>query len=264
MLIIKKIFISALILFILPTATIASSKTKKSLVLTLSEKNLSQLINKQDTFFKNSQNSPKFSEKEMTRQAQEIVAAYEDHLSKNPKDVHGLILFGKFLNRVGQKTHATEYFMKADMLNPKIAVVKQQLANYLVEQGRPVDAFPYFILTIELNPKEAVYHYHLGNFLFIFQKELSDAGILNKSSVLSFMHRSFKESTNLNPNHFDFYLRYAQSFFDFPDSDKNTALKIWSEIEHKFPNRSKLEKDYFCLCRARILLDLNRQKKHQL
>jgi cytochrome c-type biogenesis protein CcmH/NrfG len=68
----------------------------------------------------------------MTRHAQDIVAAYESYLSDNPKDVHALILFGKFLRKVGQQEHAVDFFIQADKINPKLAVVKQQHANYLI------------------------------------------------------------------------------------------------------------------------------------
>lgn len=228
--------------------------------ITLSEKILNQIIDRQERFFKIGKSSKKISEQEMTRHAQEIVAAYESYISDNPQDVHALILFGKFLRKVGQQEHAVEFFMQADKINPKLAVVKQQLANYLIEKGKPVDAFPYFILTIELNPTEAVYHFHLGNFLFLFQEELINEGILNRMSAQSFMHRSFLEASILEPKNFDFQLRYAQSFFDFPKSNKANALLAWEKIENNFPNRSKLEQDYFRLCRARVLLELNRQK----
>ncbi len=73
------------------------------------------------------------------------------------------------------------------------------------------------------------------------------------------MHRSFLEASKLKPKNFDFQLRYAQSFFDFPESNKAKALTTWEKIEENFPDKSKLEQDYFRLCRARVLLELNRQ-----
>lgn len=228
--------------------------------ITLSQKKLSQILDRQQKFFEIPFSSSKDNEQEITRYAQEIVALYESYLSQNPQDTNALILFGKFLRKVGQQEHAVEFFIQADKINPKLAVVKQQLANYLVEKGCPIDAFPYYILTIELNPKEAFYHFHLGNFLFLFEKELTENGILNQKSAQSFMHRSFREASMLKPKNFDFQLRYAQSFFDFPESNKANALNVWKKIEQSFPDRSKIEKDYFRLCQARILLELNRQK----
>lgn len=255
----KTILIKSFILFIIPLTSFTLFPQVTS-EITLSEKILTQIIDRQHKFFAISNSAKKSNEQELTRHAQDIVAAYESYLSDNPQDVNALILFGKFLRKVGQKEHAVEFFMQADKINPKLAVVKQQLANYLIEKGKPVDAFPYFILTVELDPKEAVYHFHLGNFLFLFQKELIDNGILNKTSVQSFIHRSFREASRLNPKNFDFQLRFAQSFFDFPESNKEDALKTWEKIGVDFPEKSKLEQDYFRLCRARVLLELNRQK----
>ena len=136
--------------------------------ISLSDKKLAEIITTQERFFSQSKSENKPSLKEMTRQAQEIVTAYESYLSHNPEDTSAIILFGKFLRQVGQEEYAVEFFLRADQVNPKLAVVKQQLANYLVEKGRPVDAFPYFIMTLELAPKEAVYHFHWGTFYFFF------------------------------------------------------------------------------------------------
>ncbi len=227
--------------------------------ITFSEQILGRILDREQRFFANDSVHEK-NEKEMTRQAQEIVANYENYIAQNPKDENALILFGKFLRKVGQEEHATEFFLEADKINPKLAVVKQQLANYLIEKNRPVDAFPLLVLTIELDPKEAIYHFHLGNFLFLFQEDLIKEKILTQDAVHSFMHRSFYEAKTLEPNNFEFQLRYAQSFFDFNDSNKTEALLAWQNIENVFPGCTVLEKDYFRLCQARVLLELDFKK----
>ena len=226
--------------------------------ITFSEKILNQVVDRQERFFSN-YSSEQLDEKEMTRHAQEIVAEYESYLSQNPNDENALILFGKFLRKVGQEEHAAEYFLEADKINPKLAVVKQQLANFLIEKNRPVDAFPLLILTIQLNPQEAVYHFQLGNFLFLFEEKLVKEKIFTNLSAQSFMHRCFFEAKKLQPTNFDFQLRYAQSFFDFPDSNKTRALLAWKQIEDNFPDRTTTEMDYFKLCQAKVLLELNRK-----
>jgi cytochrome c-type biogenesis protein CcmH/NrfG len=103
--------------------------------ISLSDKKLAEIITTQERFFSQSKSGNKPSLKEMTRQAQEIVTAYESYLSHNPEDTSAIILFGKFLRQVGQEEYAVEFFLRADQVNPKLAVVKQQLANYLVEKG---------------------------------------------------------------------------------------------------------------------------------
>jgi len=227
--------------------------------ITLSSLALSRILEKQSRFFQLPPKPTERNDDELTRKAQEIVADYDAYLGANPKDTNALILYGKFLRKVGQEQHAVGFFLEADSINPKLAVVKQQLANYLIEEGRPIDAFPFLIMTIELAPEQADYHYHLGNFLFLFEDDLAREGIMIKNSVREFMHKSFKQSANLSPSNFDYQLRFAQSFFDFPDSSKELALQVWSELGQKFPGKSKAENDYFNLCKARILLELNRQ-----
>ena len=227
--------------------------------ITLSSLALSRILDKQARFFESPDRSPQTNDLELTRKAQEIVADYDAYLGANPKDTNALILYGKFLRRVGQEQHAVGYFLEADSINPKLAVVKQQLANYLIEEGRPIDAFPFLIMTIELAPEQADYHYHLGNFLFLFEDDLAREGVFAKHSARAFMHKSFNQAAKLSPSNFDYQLRFALSFFDYPDSSKESALDAWNDLARKFPDRSKAENDYFNLCKARVLLELNRQ-----
>ena len=229
-----------------------------NVAVTLSEHNLDKILRKQETFFSNSKPDVKLNEKEMTRRAKDIIGAYEDYLSSNPDDINALILYGKFLRKVGQGDYAIEFFIRADDLNPRIAVVKQQIANYLIENSQPVEAFPYIILTVELEPQRSVYHYDLGNFLYLFSDELIDSNILSEKSVMSLMHKSFKQASLLEPENIDIQLRYAQSFFDFTDSNKTEALGVWSSLEKKFDKRSKFEQDYIKLCQAKTLIKLER------
>lgn len=248
-------------LFFLSLAYVFTGNFYGKSEITLSDKKLIDILNSQEKFFSQSQDRLNIDIRELGRQAQEIVSAYESYLSQNSDDTNALILFGKFLKKVGQEEHAIEYFVKADEVNPKLAVVKQQLANYLIENGKPVDAFPYLILTVELAPFTAAYHFNLGNFIYLFEDDLINDGILSRKSSQSFMHRSFQKACEIDTKNFEYYLRYAQSFFDYPESNKKEALSIWQKIEKNFPKRSDLENEYFRLCRARILLELGRKKE---
>ena len=67
--------------------------------MSLSELELSKIVEIQDSFFKNGNHLP---EEELIRQAQYVVNQYESYLTENPNDVNGLILFGKFLKRTGE------------------------------------------------------------------------------------------------------------------------------------------------------------------
>ena len=104
----------------------------QSFELSLADRKLIKIIEQEKKFFSFNPN-PSLDAKELNRKAQDLVALYEAFLSENPNDTNALILYGKFLNKVGQESHAIGFFLRADELNPKIAVVKQQIGNFLVE-----------------------------------------------------------------------------------------------------------------------------------
>ena len=181
--------------------------------ITLSSLALSRILDKQARFFESTDRSPQTNDLELTRKAQEIVADYDAYLGANPKDTNALILYGKFLRRVGQEQHAVGYFLEADSINPKLAVVKQQLANYLIEEGRPIDAFPFLIMTIELAPNKptttttwAIF-YSFSKTTWLVKGFWQGFGKGVHAQVL-------QQAAKLSPSNFDYQLRFAQSFFD--------------------------------------------------
>jgi len=227
----------------------------------LAERKLLKIIELEKKFF-HSNLTIQPNKKELSRKAQDLVGAYDAYLAENPSDTNALILYGKFLNKVGQESHAIGFFLRADELNPKIAVVKQQIGNFLVEDNKPLDALPFFSSAIEIDPTVPEYHFHMGNFLHLFSQEISNSGILGKKSVESFAHDCFRQAAKLKSNSFEFRLRFAQSFFDFADADYALALKEWENLKIDFkPSLSKSELDYIKLCKARIMLELNQKDK---
>jgi len=222
----------------------------------LAELELSKIISKQRLLFKK---GSRWSETELIRQAQEIVTQYESYLLENSNDTNALILFGKFLKKTGQHDDALALFLKADQTDSNIAVIKQELGNYLVESDQPMEAFPFFLMTTRLEPNEPIYHHNLGNFIFLFQERLTNMNEAEKMGQL--MHESFKEAARLAPSNFDYQLRYAQSFFDFNSSNKDEALVAWEVLIKEFGERSEMEMDYLKLGKARVLIDLKRHEE---
>jgi tetratricopeptide (TPR) repeat protein len=227
----------------------------------LAERKLLKIVQYEKNFF-SLKDDRLGSEEELSRKAQDLVTLYEAYLAENPDDTNALILYGKFLGKVGQSNHAIGFFLKADSINPKIAVVKQQIANYLIENDRPVDALPFLIATVEINPAVADYHFHLGNFLYLFKDQITISKLLGKESAESFAHKCFEKAARQKPTSFDYRLRFAQSFFDHTNSDRHKALHEWRAITEDFNQHlSKPEFDYLKLCQARILLELNQKEK---
>ena len=222
-------------------------------VTSLSDLELIKIIERQQRLLEYGKN---WSEDELKRQAQEIVTSYESFLLENPNDINALLLFGKFLRKTGLQDNAVSLFLKVDQINPNIAVVKQELGNFLVEVGKPVEAFPFFLMTTRLAPQEAIYHYNLGNFIFLFQDKLE--GVEGNEKLGSLMHESFKEATKLDPENFDYHLRFAQSFFDIEDSSYEEALLAWKVLINEFGERTTKEQDYIKINKSRILLHLQR------
>ena len=222
-------------------------------VTNLADLELSKIITRQEKLF---ENGKEWTEDALTREAQEIVTRYENFLLGNPKHLSGYILFGKFLFRTDQKEAALELFLKADQINPNIAVVKQFIGNFLVEKGKPLEAFPFLLMTTRLSPTEPIYHFDLGNFIFLFQKELE--GIEDHEKLLVLMHECFKEAAALEPKNFDYQLRFAQSFFDFNHTMHENAIAAWEVLLNEFGSRSDEEIDYIKISKARILLSMER------
>ena len=226
--------------------------------LSMSTHKMLQILKLQQELF--AYDNKNLSNHELTRKAQELVAKYESYLSNNSDDVNALILYGKFLRKVGQDDSALGIFLDADSLNPKLAVVKQQIANYLVEKGKTIEALPFFIEATEIEPASAEYHFHLGNFLYIFKEEILLSKILTEDDIKLFTHQCFANAANFKSSSLQYRLRYAQSFFDLNDFNKTEALDVWTSIIDNFEKISKTELDYMYLCIARILTQMNNKK----
>ena len=228
--------------------------------VSFAQSRLATIVAKERTLFLAANNKRAMNEKELTRKIQDLVADFESYLADNPKDLTALILYGKFLRRVDQPGPATGVFLKADKLDPDIAVIKQQIANYLTEEGRIAEALPYLLRAVELSPEKAIYHNQLGSFLFLFREELIRLGITTQSTNDRNMMIAFREAAKLESDNFDYRVRYAQSFFDVSNPDWEEALKVWNALSSE-GNRSIEKAEYLLLCQARILVKLGRLKE---
>ena len=237
-------------------------ETYKHEAITVAAQRLGQIVEREQLFLKNSSSTNKpLSEQELTRRAQEILSSYESYLEDNSRDVNGLILYGKFLRRMGQARYATGLFLEADKIDPRLAVVKQNIANYLVEEGRLADALPFLLKAVELEPKEPVYHHQLGTFLFLFKEDLLSLGIASVQTNDRNMYEAFRSASKLAPDNFEYKLRYAQSFFDISDPDWDKALGVWQDLRNQARDRPVSEREYLALGEARAMTQLGRGKE---
>jgi tetratricopeptide (TPR) repeat protein len=166
-------------------------------------------------------------------QVQGIAHDYELLLRNNPSYAAGYAAYGYLLGKIDMRKEAAAMLLKANQLDPDIALVKNQLGNVLAEEGKPLQAAPYFIAAIKLEPNEPLYHYQLGTVLAEARDEFIKTGEWTRASLDAAMHHAFQRAAELAPDRFEFAYRFAESFYDLEKPDWDAALKAWSALEDK-------------------------------
>lgn len=197
------------------------------------------------------------AESEQNRILKRMVTKYRSYIQKNPEDVYGYILFGKYLMKVGEEDEALQCFLKANQKSPDIAVVKQQLGNLFAESGNAVIALACFNKAVELAPLEAVYFYQLGELLCHYKSVFLEKKIYaSRESLEGEMLAAFRKARDLQPQSWDLKMRYGQAFYDVSKTDWEKALQYWSELEKVAPGQKDKEIVYWH--KAHALIKLNR------
>ena len=235
------------------------NQTCKAEGLTVASLELSKIIDQQNFVFSK---VGIWTEDEFKQQAQGIVNQYESFLVENPNEVNALILYGKFLRKTGHEHEAADLFFRADKINPDIAVVKQGIGNFLAENDKYTAAFPFFLQATQLADEEPEYHYNLGSFLYFSKDKIRLPEI--EQDLDELMHESFRKASKLEPNNFQYQLRFAQSFFDYNQSDKSDGLLQWEKLMKSFGNRPHAEMDYLKIGKVRMLIYLGQDEEANL
>ena len=247
-----------------PIAAVASTRlpapatTERPADQSLSDDDRLAIIAVEDRdFFRALANNPKtWSTEERDRRAQAIHDEYYRYLVAYPRDVDALVLYGKLLARTGQGDMAYEAFRHADLLDPTLAVVKQQLANHLAETGQYQLALELFHQAAALAPNEPLYHYQIGELLnFYYESFLADK-ILDLPTLNRTMAAEFARAAELAPQQPAYAWRHAESFYNMADPDWKAALAAWTDLAKSTTNPILLE--MIRLHTARALLELGR------
>lgn len=202
----------------------------------MAERALRRIVEKQKAVFAEAtKQGEKFDEGSLRQQVQELTHEYELLLRNNPSFAAGYAAYGLLLGKVQMRKEATAMLLKANQLDPDLAIVKNQLGNLLAEEGKPVQAAPYFLAAIKLEPKEPLYHYQLGTILAEAREEFLKTGEWTRAMLDTAMQHAFQQATALAPERFEFAYRYAESFYDLEKPDWEAALKAWSALEEKAP-----------------------------
>lgn len=189
-------------------------------------------------------------------EATAIARDYEFFLARQPQHLEGLLLYGKYLRRVGQAERALGVFRQADAVNPRLPVVKQMLGNHLAENEQPAEALGFFLQAVQLAPGEPVYHYSVGELIAQYRLELARAGIARTSVLEQQMADAFAEAARLAPQSKDFAYRHAEALLDRLEPDWSGALKVFERLSGMA--ETPLEREAVALQRARVLGQLGR------
>ncbi len=221
---------------------------------------LLDIASKEEKIYQRLAEDPDFySAEDLDRHIQDLVNAYRAYLADNPDDPSAYILYGKLLRRVDENEQAFQAFLKADELDPKLAVVKQQIGTHLAEQGKGKAALQFYLHAVHLEPETAVYHFGLGQLIYQFRDEFIEDEIYTRDALDREMIRAFRSAATLAPDDFDLQMRLGEAYYDLASPDWRTALLHWKQLRKNAD--SELRAEIIDLHRARCLAKLGRHKE---
>ena len=223
----------------------------------LASKRLLNIAEKETQIYQKIAENPEFySEDDLDRRINELVQSYRTYLLDQPDDVSAYILYGKLLRRVQENEQAFLAFLKADELDPEIAVVKQQIGNHLAEEGKGKAALTFYLQAVELEPETAVYHFALGQLIYNFKDEFIKSGVFTQDATEREMLKAFRKAAKLAPNNFDYQMRLGEAYYDLNSPDWKNALIHWKQMSEQAT--TTLQVEILNLHRARALGKLGR------
>lgn len=240
-------------LFLLSLALVASAPLRAAESESLPDRALRQLVERQkDLLAEAAKKSAQFDESNFQAQMQLVCQGYELLLRDNPNYAPGYAAYGTLLRKLGQSKASVAILLRANQLDPDIALVKNQIGNFMAEAARPLEALPYFMAAIKLEPKEPLYHYELGKLLYDSRDDLIKSGEWTADALDHAMHEAFRQAAELAPNRIEFTYRYGESFYDMENPDWEAALKVWTKLEAQA--ESDLERQTMRLHIANVLI----------
>ena len=228
---------------------------------TLAERTLRDIVARDHELFAKAEKAgDQFDQAIFHGEAQAVASSYDVLIQKNPTYVPGLVAYGVFLGKIEMTKAAVAMLLKANQLDPNIALVKNQIAKYLAEDGRPVEALPYIISAIDLEPKEPLYHFHLGQLLLAGRDDFLTNGNFTQAGLDKAMLEAFRRASELVPTDFPYAYQYAKAFYDIDPPRWEEALEVWQQLEMR-PITSTALRSLVRLQKANVLIKLGRTEE---
>jgi len=226
---------------------------------TLAERTLRDIVARErELFAKSEKAGDQFDQGVFHGEAQSIASSYDVLVQKNPEFVAAYVAYGMFLGKVGMDRQAVAMLLKANKLDPNIALVKNQLAKHIAEDGKPVEALPYLMAAIDLEPREAFYHFHLGQLLLAGRDDFLTNGSFTQAGLDKAMLDAFRRASELAFTDFSYAYQYAKAFYEVDPPRWEEALGVWEQLELR-PITTTTLRHMVRLQKANVLIKLGRK-----
>lgn len=227
---------------------------------TMSEKALRDTVARDKALFERAaREGDDLDEAWFAGEARAIASSYDVLIQKNPDFAAAYVAYGMFLGKIDMNRAAVAMLLKANKLDPDLAVVKNQLAKHLAEDGKPLDALPYLTAAIELEPREPLYHFHLGKLLMEARADFVAQGGWTAAAIDKSMLEAFQRAADLAPGELALAYQHAKAYYEIDPPRWEEALGVWEKIAARIaaPAAQQLTK----LHRANILVQLDRESE---
>ena len=224
---------------------------------TLAERTLKQIVERERGVFARAKGEgDELDEGRLRAEVQSLVSSYDALIQKAPEFAPAYVTYGLLLGRVGMTKEAVAILLKANQLDSKLPLVKNQLAKHLAEDGKPVEALPWIMAAIDLAPKEPLYHYQLGALLHAGRDEFLLSGAFARAVLDKAMLEAFQHAAELAPENTAYAYRHAEAFYDLEQPRWDDALKAWGALEER--TAPGVEKETIRLHAANVLIKQGR------
>ncbi len=189
-------------------------------------------------------------------QLQQLCRRYDALLAVHKDYAPAHVAYGMLLSKAGMRREAVAHMLRANELDSRIPLVKNQLGNYYAEEGKPVEALVFFTAASDLEPNEPLYRYQIGSLLCEAAEDFLATGAWTRPKLDETMQDALEQAMNLAPGDWRYAYRYGLSFYDLATPEWEAALQFWRDFEQKLS--PGIEQQTCRLHQARALVEMRR------
>jgi tetratricopeptide (TPR) repeat protein len=224
---------------------------------TLAERTLKEIVMRQRVLFERAEkDGDDLDEAFFSGEAKSIAGSYDVLIQKNPEFAAGYVAYGMFLGKIDMNREAAAMLLRANQLDSKIAVVKNQMAKLLAEDGKPLEALSWITAAIDLEPEEPLYHYQLGLLLMGARDDFIKSGDFTSAGLDRTMLNAYTKAVELAPKDLSIAYQQAKAYYVIDPPRWEEALQLWTQLEEKPVTNSM--RQLIRLQKSNILLKLGR------